>query len=276
MGVSEAYSDLCGTAAPSTAPDPRTAELIDRLSAAANRNFAPATALALQKLLDGYDYAVAAAMVDDVTKLDRIPQNVVRALKSAYWARMGARGTSKGELPKEEWVDAYEGSDECDQCRAPVYVVRENVGHYYSNAAELNYIRARHRLRYTCGECGHSASWTVAAKDMPPGHPRRWDAGEPGDFAAFAALSEEVSRWHALGLVETRTNLKGQTLLETAMSAEVWIQAGRPPSWSPIWDEIYPDYPAACHENRLKAYCDGWRERLERGRESRTARRAAS
>jgi len=280
MSPSEAYSDLGGTGAPTApAPDAKTAELIDRLSAAANRSFAPATLAALHKLLDSYDYAVAKAMVDSVTALERVPSNIIDALKKAYWARQSSKSgavSGQGVLPREEWVEVYEGADDCEHCRAPVYVVRENAGRNYKDTKELNYIRTHHRLYYTCGECGYSASRIVPAKDFPPGHPRRWDIGTKEDIDAYNALMDEVKLWHKLGLVETRANLKGQVLAETIMSAEVWIQAGCPQTWSPIWDEIHKGYPAACNENRVKKYCDDWRARLERGRAERTARRVAS
>lgn len=270
MSKSEVWAETTGGGGP-PAIDAGITALINRLAAAANRNFAAATVASLQRMLGQYDYAVAKAMVDDVTDLERVPQNIIFALGKAHKALMAKRGEGVNRnLPREEWIEAFEGWDDCDACRAPVIVVRENAARSWDCESERKYATTRHRLFYTCEECGHEESWIVAAKPVPASHPRRWDAGTTADTEANRRLKDEVKVWHRLGLVETRTNLKGMVCLPTPMSAEVWIEAGCPPSWSPVWDEINKGYPAACYEGRLVEYCNDWRLRLERGRAIRT------
>lgn len=177
---------------------------------------------------------------------------------------------SRGALPRAEWVEAFEGWGDCESCRAPVAVVRENAARSWKSESGRTYAETRHRLYYRCEECGHEATQIVAAKPMPPGHPRRWDVGTKEESEANRLLKDEVETWHRLGLVETRRNRKGRPRLMTPMTAEVWIEAGCPETWSPIWDEINKGYTDACHAGRLVEYCNDWRVRLENGRAKRT------
>jgi predicted nucleic-acid-binding Zn-ribbon protein len=170
---------------------------------------------------------------------------------------------SGGILPRADWVDVFEEWAWCEHCRQEkVAVVRENIRRHYKDDAEMNHIRNNHRLHYTCGKCGYSTTWIVPAKRAAC-DPAQWEIGTGEEFKAFNALVEEVKIWHDSGLVEYNPNRI------TPMSIFVWDQAGQPTTGSTILDEVNKGYAAACRENRVVAYCNYWRERLERDRSRR-------
>jgi len=227
-------------------------KLIDELVAFHGKAIEGKTREHIEELFEAAGWDLAKGLVSEYMKTPKRPLGVYGTLLLMYEARQKVPSRISGAVHVR--VEVFEGWGECDKCRAPVAVVREDDGK--DNPT-------RHRLYYTCGFCGHAATQTVPAKDVVCDH-HQFDIGEPGDLAAFMALKEEVNRWHDLGLVEAQPNPP------TVMSIDVWEQAGRPKTWSPIWDEINKGYLAACRENRLKAYCDEWRTKLERSREART------
>jgi hypothetical protein len=234
--------------------------LADEIVAACGRDLSDKMLEKVRTFLASLEWEQAKDLVKEYIKQPKIPANVYGTLTALHDKRQGnskAKATGK-DGKKHVRVEVFEEWGECEKCRAPIVVVRTDDGK--DNPT-------RHRLSYTCGFCGHSATQTVPAKDIVCDH-HQFDVGEPGDLAAFLALKEEVNLWHELGLVESQPNPP------TPMSIDVWEQAGRPKTWSPIWDEINKDYLAACRENRLKAYCDDWRVKLENARVKRM--RAAS
>jgi len=297
--TSEAYADLGGAPAPSTAPkvSPAVDALIARLAAAGNRNLSAATVSELQALLGGWGPVTASIAVGAVCEMEPVPRNLIKALKEAMTGKSGNNQDS-GVLSRDKRVDEYWGKGTCPECGAAVICAVENVGHRYESEKERVYIETYLRVHYTCGYCGRAASKVVPWEEP---RPTRWgdDLWNPSteeENAARRVLQAEIGAWYADGLAERITpawlaarreageDVPDVLLTLTSMSYEGWERAWKTtPNLScgcKLWDYVMKKYIAAYRAGRLRGgdaqfYLD-LADELRAGREKRLQTRRAS